>query len=72
MPTEKTVEKTLVLEVIAPSGILILGYGTRAMGETFVLPESKAKELLEFAPLAFKLVAPMPAPKPIEKESNRG
>ena len=65
-------EKIVELEVITPSGMLILGYGTRAMGQTFSLPETVAKDLLQSRPDGLKLVAPMPAPKPVEKEVNRG
>lgn len=65
-------EKMVIVEVTHPSGLMILGYGSRAMGETFVLPETTAQDLLKSRPDALKLVAPMPAPKPIEKEVNRG
>lgn len=67
-------EKTVVLEVLQPSGVMILGYGSRVKGETFVLPESIAQDLLKSRPDALKLVAPMPmpTPKPIDKELDRG
>ena len=55
-----------------PSGMLLAGYGSRAMGETFTLPVGVARELLKLVPLALKLAEPMPAPKPVDKESNRG
>lgn len=65
-------EKTLELEVTIASGMMLPGYGSRQMGGTFILPEGVARELLKLVPGALKLVTPMPMPKPIEKEVNRG
>lgn len=49
-------DETKEVEVIAPEGRRILGYGSRKKGEIFVLPIKLADELVEQQPKAFRAI----------------